>query len=198
VPRRCPFPPDPSIGYRWSVLHQTGKGGAATCAAPLRYTRRETEFVGQICQPGNMRETLKNICLHVGGTSSNRRTGAATRDRRDRIRRTPDETDCLDNGHSHGVRWMRSRAAPGIQNLCRFQERGGVRCRARNWRLWGGHDCQQEHVECMQRCWDNRYPWPYSEEQSGWYHERCIKTCREQFAECDKEQEQALREKEKS
>jgi hypothetical protein len=61
----------------------------------------------------------------------------------------------------------------------------------------GGHDCQQEHVECMQRCWDNRYPWPHSEEQSGWYHEKCIKTCREQFAECDKEQEQALREKEK-
>lgn len=61
----------------------------------------------------------------------------------------------------------------------------------------GGHDCQQEHVECMQRCWDNRYPWPHSEEQSGWYHERCIKNCREQFAECDKQQEQTLREKEK-
>jgi hypothetical protein len=61
----------------------------------------------------------------------------------------------------------------------------------------GGHDCQKEHEECVERCWEQRYPWPYSEEQSGWYHENCITKCREQFVECDKEQEQALREREK-
>jgi aryl-alcohol dehydrogenase-like predicted oxidoreductase len=49
----------------------------------------------------------------------------------------------------------------------------------------------------MERCWERRYPWPHSEEQSGWYHENCITRCREQFVECEKEQEQALREKEK-
>jgi hypothetical protein len=61
----------------------------------------------------------------------------------------------------------------------------------------GGHDCQKEHEECVERCWEQRYPWPYSEEQSGWYHENCIKKCREQFVECDEEQEQAQREREK-
>lgn len=61
----------------------------------------------------------------------------------------------------------------------------------------GGHDCQKEHEECVERCWEQRYPWPYTEEQSGWYHENCIKKCREQFVECEKEQEQALREREK-
>jgi len=59
----------------------------------------------------------------------------------------------------------------------------------------GGHDCQQEHEECMDRCWKKRYPWPYGEEQSGWYHEKCITLCREQFVECEEEQEQLAREK---
>lgn len=61
----------------------------------------------------------------------------------------------------------------------------------------GGHDCQKEHEECVERCWEQRYPWPYSEEQSGWYHENCITKCREQFVECEKEQEEALREKQR-
>lgn len=61
----------------------------------------------------------------------------------------------------------------------------------------GGHDCQKEHEECMERCWAGRYPWPHSEEQSGWYYEKCTKDCRAQFAECDKEQEEALRERER-
>jgi hypothetical protein len=61
----------------------------------------------------------------------------------------------------------------------------------------GGHDCQKEHEECMQRCWAGRYPWPHSEEQSGWFYEKCTTQCRAQFAECDKEQEEALREREK-
>ncbi len=60
-----------------------------------------------------------------------------------------------------------------------------------------GHDCQKEHEECMETCWDRRYPWPHSEEQSGWYYDKCVKECRERFVECDEEQEQALREREK-
>lgn len=60
-----------------------------------------------------------------------------------------------------------------------------------------GHDCQQEHEECMERCWARRYPWPHGEEQSGWYHEKCVQECRAQFVDCDEEQEQALQEREK-
>lgn len=60
----------------------------------------------------------------------------------------------------------------------------------------GGHDCQKEHEECIDRCWKNRYPWPHSKEQGGWYYERCLTTCREEFNECTEEQEQAARERE--
>jgi hypothetical protein len=49
----------------------------------------------------------------------------------------------------------------------------------------------------MERCWENRYPWPHSKEQSGWYYEKCVQGCRAQFVECDKEQEQALRDRQK-
>lgn len=61
----------------------------------------------------------------------------------------------------------------------------------------GGHDCQKEHEECIDRCWKKRYPWPHSKEQGGWYYERSIENCRVQFNECEKEQEQAAREREK-
>lgn len=61
----------------------------------------------------------------------------------------------------------------------------------------GGHDCQKEHEECIDRCWKKRYPWPHNKEQGGWYYERCITNCREQFNQCMEEQEQAAREREK-
>ncbi|HEX8822799.1 MAG TPA: hypothetical protein VF794_22930, partial [Archangium sp.] len=61
----------------------------------------------------------------------------------------------------------------------------------------GGHDCQEEHDECMKLCWKKRYPWPHTEDQAGWYYKRCTSDCRAQYSECVKEQEEAAREKNK-
>ena len=36
----------------------------------------------------------------------------------------------------------------------------------------GGHDCQEEHEECMERCWGRRYPRPHNGKQSGRYYEK--------------------------
>ncbi|RKG68561.1 hypothetical protein D7V80_11865, partial [Corallococcus sp. CA054B] len=58
----------------------------------------------------------------------------------------------------------------------------------------GGHDCQKEHEECVEKCWQKRYPWPHSQEQSGWYYKRCVSDCGTQYTDCVKEQETAARE----
>ncbi|SEU28176.1 hypothetical protein SAMN05443639_113119 [Stigmatella erecta] len=42
----------------------------------------------------------------------------------------------------------------------------------------------------MERCWDQRYPWPHNKEQSGWYYETCMTRCRAQFVDCEEEHEQ--------
>lgn len=57
----------------------------------------------------------------------------------------------------------------------------------------GGHDCQKEHEECIERCWKKRYPWPHNKPQSGWYHERCEHDCNEEFKKCEEEQEETER-----
>lgn len=61
----------------------------------------------------------------------------------------------------------------------------------------GGHDCQKEHEECMEGCWNKRYPWPHTQEQSGWYYKRCTADCKNQYNDCVDEQEEAAREKAK-
>lgn len=61
----------------------------------------------------------------------------------------------------------------------------------------GGHDCQEEHDECMKLCWKKRYPWPHNEEQAGWYYKRCTSDCRAQYSECVEEQEEAERKRAK-
>lgn len=53
----------------------------------------------------------------------------------------------------------------------------------------GGHDCQKEHEECVERCWNKRYPWPHNQQQSGWYYKRCVSDCKDQYVECMEEQE---------
>ncbi|MFE8597651.1 hypothetical protein [Archangium violaceum] len=60
----------------------------------------------------------------------------------------------------------------------------------------GGHDCQKEHEECVKRCWNKKnWPYPHNIKQSGWYLERCEHDCRVEFNECEKEQEEAARER---
>lgn len=55
----------------------------------------------------------------------------------------------------------------------------------------GGHDCQKEHEECVERCWKKRFAWPHNQQQSGWYYKRCTSDCKDQYIECIKEQEAA-------
>jgi hypothetical protein len=59
----------------------------------------------------------------------------------------------------------------------------------------GSADCDSEFKQCMKKCWDKRYPWPHSEKQSGWYHERCEQDCNREYNECEKEKEEAERRK---
>jgi hypothetical protein len=59
----------------------------------------------------------------------------------------------------------------------------------------GGHDCQEEHEECVKRCWNKKdWPYPHNRKQSGWYLERCEHDCRVEFNRCEEEQEEAARE----
>jgi hypothetical protein len=62
----------------------------------------------------------------------------------------------------------------------------------------GGHDCQKEHEECVERCWKKKnWPYPHNKKQSGWYHERCEHDCNEEFKKCEEEQEEVERERAK-
>ncbi|MBN8472833.1 hypothetical protein JYJ95_40545 [Corallococcus exiguus] len=70
--------------------------------------------------------------------------------------------------------------------------------------MWGaheasspGHGVADEHEECVEKCWQKRYPWPHSQEQSGWYYKRCVSDCGAQYTDCVKEQEAAAREEAK-
>ncbi len=61
-----------------------------------------------------------------------------------------------------------------------------------------GHDCQKEHEECVERCWNKKnWPYPHNKEQSGWYLERCEHDCGEAFNQCEEEQEEAARHQDK-
>lgn len=61
----------------------------------------------------------------------------------------------------------------------------------------GGYDCDNEFKQCMKRCWDKRYPWPHSKEQSAWYHERCEQDCNKEYNECEEEKEREEAERRK-
>jgi hypothetical protein len=61
----------------------------------------------------------------------------------------------------------------------------------------GGYDCDNEFKQCMKRCWDKRYPWPHSEPQAGWYHERCEQDCNREYNECEEEREREEAERRK-
>ncbi len=59
----------------------------------------------------------------------------------------------------------------------------------------GARDCDAEHIECWDRCWHTTPPYPHTK-GDGWHYEYCTRTCREEYNECAKEQEQ--REKERA
>lgn len=59
----------------------------------------------------------------------------------------------------------------------------------------GGHDCDEEHIQCFDRCWNRTPPVSSIPKGSAQHHEYCTKLCREEYMECVQEQEQLEREK---
>lgn len=58
----------------------------------------------------------------------------------------------------------------------------------------GLRNCDQEHIECFDNCWNsNPLPWPYTK-RDGWFHEYCTRECRKQYMECAKENEKKAKE----
>jgi hypothetical protein len=58
----------------------------------------------------------------------------------------------------------------------------------------GFRDCDAEHNQCFDECWNaSSLPYPHTK-RDGWYREYCTKTCRELFVECEKENEQKAKE----
>ena len=59
----------------------------------------------------------------------------------------------------------------------------------------GGHDCDQEQIDCFDRCWNsNERPYPHVK-RDEWYYKYCTRKCREEYLECLKEAEKATGEK---
>jgi hypothetical protein len=52
----------------------------------------------------------------------------------------------------------------------------------------GGQDCHQEQLQCFDRCWNTKPPYPHKK-GDGWHHEYCTRTCREAYVRCVQEQE---------
>lgn len=61
----------------------------------------------------------------------------------------------------------------------------------------GGHDCDEEHIQCFDRCWNRPPPISSIKKGSGPHNEYCTKICREQYTECIEAQEQEQAEREK-
>jgi hypothetical protein len=58
----------------------------------------------------------------------------------------------------------------------------------------GGRDCDQEHIDCFENCWNaTERPYPFVE-RDEWYYKYCTKKCREAYMECIKETEKATKE----
>jgi len=59
----------------------------------------------------------------------------------------------------------------------------------------GGRDCDQEQIECFERCWNSKArPYPHVN-RDEWYYKYCTKKCREEYLECIKEVEKTAQEK---
>jgi len=56
----------------------------------------------------------------------------------------------------------------------------------------GGRNCDAEHIQCFDRCWNAVPPLTSIKRGSGKHHEYCTEECRKEYMDCLKEQ-QALR-----
>jgi hypothetical protein len=58
----------------------------------------------------------------------------------------------------------------------------------------GGHDCDEEQVDCFEKCWNARErPYPYVK-RDEWYYKYCTKKCREEYLKCLDDLEEATKE----
>jgi hypothetical protein len=57
----------------------------------------------------------------------------------------------------------------------------------------GGRDCDAEHIECFDRCWNATPPLTSIKKGSGKHHEYCTEECRKEYMDCVKEQAQLAR-----
>lgn len=58
----------------------------------------------------------------------------------------------------------------------------------------GFRNCDAEHVDCFDACWNaNPLPYPYTR-RDGSFREYCTRKCREQYVECEKENEKRAKE----
>lgn len=58
----------------------------------------------------------------------------------------------------------------------------------------GFRDCDAEHIECFDACWNTTpLPYPYTR-RDGWFREYCTRRCREEYVRCEKENEKRARE----
>jgi|GEM_PF-940054 len=61
----------------------------------------------------------------------------------------------------------------------------------------GGRNCDAEHIQCFDRCWNAVPPLTSIKRGSGKHHEYCTEECRKEYMDCLKEQ-QAPRSEEKA
>lgn len=52
----------------------------------------------------------------------------------------------------------------------------------------GARDCDTEHVECFDRCWNSAPPLSSIKKGSGKHHEYCTEECRKAYMDCIEEQ----------
>jgi hypothetical protein len=53
----------------------------------------------------------------------------------------------------------------------------------------GGPDCDQEQIDCFERCWNtHERPYPYVK-RDEWYYKYCTKKCREEYIQCIQDRE---------
>lgn len=59
----------------------------------------------------------------------------------------------------------------------------------------GGHDCDEEHIQCFDRCWNKAPPLTSIKKGSGMHNEYCTTLCLEEYMDCIEAQEQEERER---
>jgi hypothetical protein len=57
----------------------------------------------------------------------------------------------------------------------------------------GFRNCDDEHNQCFDGCWNNKPPYPHKK-GDGWHNEYCTRTCRAEYMRCVAENEEKAKE----